>query len=522
MVKVLGKLSKNELISEVITKHSEIEKKDIEIEKNKVEIERLKHQVHLFQRKLFGVQKESHLSPENSEQTKLAFEEKIDLDLPQDIEEQKTTYHRKKTNKKRTDYSQLELPANLRREVTVIEPLGITDDMIKISEEVTETLAITPQEFFVKKIIRPKYSLPNKEGVLIAELPARPIPGGMVDVSFLVMLLLDKYVDHLPLYRQLKKYERLGVKLSDATVGDWTAKTIKLLEILYDELVKQVKKSNYLQADETPIKVLDKLKKGTTHRGYYWVYHDVESGLVLYEYDESRGQTAPGKFLTDYKGYLQTDGYAVYDAVSNNACTKQGRSEIKLAGCMAHARRYFFEAKENDKTRAEWMLEKIQELYVIEKILREENCTHEQRLRARQEKSIPVLSEMETWLNTNLTAVTPKSPIGKAINYMKARWDKLKLFAGEGMLEIDNNLVENVIRPIAIGRKNYLFAGSHEAARRAGIVYSFVTCCKKNNIDPYTWFIETLEKISETKSLSLYKLLPVKKCEAQNNTNVIA
>lgn len=495
MVKVLEKLSKEELITEVITNHSEIEKKNIEIE-------RLKHQVHLFQRKLFGAQKEQHLSLENPEQTKLAFEDKIDLDLPQDIEEQKIAYHRKATNKKRTDYSQLELPSDLRREVITIEPLNKTDDMVKISEEVTELLAIAPQEFFVKQIVRPKYALPNKEGVLIAELPTRPIPGGMVDVSLLVMLLLDKYIDHMPLHRQLKKYERLGVKLSDSTVGNWTAKTITLLEILHDELVKVVKKSSYLQADETRIQVLDKLKKGNSHRGFYWVYHDVENGLTLYEYDKGRGETPPQEFLQDYKGILQTDGYIVYESFQNKG--------IKLACCMAHARRHFFDSKDNDKARATWMLDKLQELYFIEKILREQHSTHEQRLQIRQEKSLPILNEIEVWLNKNLVEVTPKSPIGKAINYMKVRWDKLKLFASEGILEIDNNLVENAIRPVALGRKNYLFAGSHEAARRAGIVYSFVACCKKNNINPYNWLTDTLTKISETKSLELYKLLPIK------------
>lgn len=487
VIETLKKLSKDELISEVVTQKSEID--------------HLKHQVSLFQKALFGAKKEQHITTENPEQTKIDFEEKIDIDLPQDIDQQHITYQRKKA-KKRTDYSKLELPANLERIVTVLEPIDKTDNMVKIGEEVTELLAITPQKFFVKKIVRPKYALPNKEGIVIAELPSRPIQGGMVDVSLLVMLLLDKYVDHLPLYRQLKKYERLGVKLSDATVGDWTAKTITLLEILYDELVKRVRQSSYLQVDETRIQVLDKLKKGNSHRGYYWVYHDVENGLTLYEYDKGRGQAPPQDFLRDYKGILQTDGYVVYEAFQNKG--------MKLACCMAHARRYFFDAQDNDKARATWMLDKLQELYLIEKILREQQCADEQRLQVRQEKSVPVLNEIEAWLTKTLLEVTPKSPIGKAITYMKVRWDKLKLFASEGIIEIDNNLVENAIRPVALGRKNYLFADSHEAARRAGIVYSFIACCKKNNIDPYTWLTETLEKISDSKTSELYKLLPIK------------
>lgn len=488
MIEALNKLSKDELVLEVVNQKSEIDN--------------LKHQVTIFQKMLFGAKQEQHKEIQNPEQTNLEFTEKIDLDLPQDIEVQKASYHRKLKNTKRTDYSKLDIPADLERVVTVIEPLDKADDMVKIGEEVTELLAITPQKFFVKRIIRPKYAKANKEGVIIAELPSRPIQGGVVDVSLLVMLLLDKYVDHMPLYRQLKKYERLGVKLSDSTVGNWVAESIKLLEYLHEQLVERVKKSKYIQADETPIKVLDKDKKGTTHRGYYWVYHDVENGLVLYEYDPSRGQRAPTNFLMGYQGYLQTDGYSVYDALPNK--------QIKLAGCMAHARRYFFEAQQNDKARATWMLDKLQDLYAIEDEARKNNYTNEQRFAIRQEKSIALLAEIKNWLNQNQLTVTPKSPIGKAISYTNTRWNKLCLFASDGILEIDNNLVENAIRPIALGRKNYLFAGSHQAAARAGIIYSFVTCCKKNNIDPYKWLENTLTKLPDTKKSELYMLLPVK------------
>jgi transposase len=488
VIETLNTLSKDELVLEVINQ--------------KTENENLKHQVSILQKMLFGPKQEQHKVIENPEQTQLEFIEKVDLDLPQDIETQKAMYHRKVTNTKRTDYSKLDIPADLERVEMVIEPSDKTDDMVKIGEERTELLAIVPQKFYVKVITRPKYAKANKEGIVIAELPSRPIQGGVVDVSLLVMLLLDKYVDHMPLYRQLKKYERLGVKLSDSTVGNWVAESIKLLEYLYDELVERVKKSNYIQADETPIKVLDKDKKGTTHRGYYWVYHDVENGLVLYQYDSSRGQTAPTNFLQDYQGYLQTDGYSVYDALPHK--------QIKLAGCMAHARRYFFDAQQNDKARATWMLDKLQELYTIEDEARKLNLTHEGRLALRQQKSVALLTEIKNWLTQNQSAVTPKSPIGKAINYMNIRWNKLCLFASDGILEIDNNLVENAIRPIALGRKNYLFAGSHQAAARAGIIYSLITCCKKNNINPYTWLEETLTKLPNTKKSELYKLLPLK------------
>ncbi len=498
MEELLKTLSKEQLAFRVIEQENQIKNQDIKINY-------LQHQVSLFQKALFGDKKETHKQITIPEQATIEFAEKIDLDLPQDIEQQEITYHRKKAKKKREDYSKLTLPEDLERVVTVIEPEDKQEGDIRIGQEETELLAITPQKFFVKKIIRPKYAKAHKEGIIIAPMPSRPIQGGLVDVSFLVMILLDKYVDHLPLYRQLKKYERLGVKLSDSTIGDWVHQSIKLLEYLYEELVAQVKKSCYLQADETTIKVLDKNKKGTTHRGYYWVYHDVNLGLVLYEYNPSRGQIVPSEFLEEYTGYLQVDGYTAYTAIKNKG--------LILLNCMAHARRYFYEAFQNDKARSEWMLLEIQGLYEIEQQARDQKMDHENRLALRKEKSVPILEKIKEWLTKNKATVLPSSAIGKAINYMHTRIEALMVYTTNGSLEIDNNLVENVMRPVALGRKNYLFAGSHEAARRAGIIYSFIACCKKNDINPYSWLEQTLTKLPDTKKSDLYKLLPIKKTD---------
>jgi transposase len=326
-------------------------------------IHNLQHQVRLFQKALFGDKKESYKQASPAEQTKIEFAEKVDLDLPHDIEQEQITYHRKKVKKKREDYSKLQLPENLERVVTIIEPEDKAEGDIRIGEEKTELLAITPEKFYVKVLVRPKYAKANKEGVIIAPMPSRPIQGGKVDVSFLVQMILDKYVDHLPLYRQLKKYERMGIKLSDATLGDWVHQSIKPLEYLFEELEKEVKSCGYLQVDETTIKVLDKNKKGTTHRGYYWVYHDVGRGLLLYDYNPSRGQIVPSEFLKEYKGYLQVDGYSAYTAIDND--------ELIIVNCMAHARRYFYDSLQNDKARSEYMLSEIQILYEVEEHERE-------------------------------------------------------------------------------------------------------------------------------------------------------
>jgi transposase len=320
-------------------------------------------------------------------------------------------------------------------------------------------------------------------------------------VSLLVMLLMDKYVYHMPLYRQLKKYESLGMKLCDATVGDWTAKAINLLAYLHERMILRIRGSSYIQADETTMKVLDKAKKGKTHLGYYWVYYAIEEKTVVFNYHPGRDQGAPKDFLQDFSGILQSDGYSAYVAL------KKKNDNIILAGCMAHARRHFFDAQAYKKDKAVWMLDKLQALYEIEGIARENNYTSEERLKLRQEKSIPILNLMKQWLDEN-SFETPKSPLGKAINYMKARWDKLILFASDGKLEIDNNLVENAIRPVALGRKNYLFAGSHEAAQRGAIIYSLIATCKLNGVDPYTWLMEVLEKLPDTKSSDLDSLFP--------------
>jgi transposase len=487
MEKSLDTLSKDELISTVSYLNGEVE--------------RLKHQVSLFQKALFGPKNETFKQAENKDQLSISFDEKIDLDLPQDIPTKSIIYTRKQG--RRTDYSKFEIPADIERVEQIIEPADKTEDMVKIGEEVTELLAIVPQKFYVKKIIRPKYAKANKEGVAIAELPSRPVQGGKIDVSFLVVILMDKYLDHLPLYRQLKRYERLGIKISDSTIGDWAAEGMKLLEYLYIELVKKVKESGYLQVDETPIQVLDKLLKGKTHRGYYWVYHDVGSGLVLYDYDPGRGKSPPQTFLSEFTGVIQVDGYGVYENLGNK--------NITIASCMAHARRYFFDAMENDKTRAEWMLDKIKLLYAVEDQARKEGLNNIQRQELRQKQSVPVLEEMEIWLKENIQQIPPSLAISKAMTYMLKRWDKLCYFTKNGRIEIDNNLIENSIRPIALGRKNYLFAGSHQSAKRAGIMYSFLTCCKKNGYDPYTWLTETLSKIPDMKPSELHTLLPLKK-----------
>lgn len=397
----------------------------------------------------------------------------------------------------------MKLPADLPREQVVIEPAEDVSGMKKIGEEITEELERIPGKLFVRQYVRPKYAKSNGEGVVIAELPARPIDKGIPGPGLLAQIVIDKYTDHLPVHRQIQRFEREGIKLSSSTLTDWISGTCTLLEPLYEVLKKKILLSDYLQADETPIKVLDKDKKGTTHRGYHWVYHAPVERLVLFDYREGRGREGPYEILENFKGHLQTDGYAVYEDYDR----KVG---VTLLHCMAHARRKFDEAKDNDLIRAEQALTQIQKLYAIERQARDNNLPALQRYALRQEKSLPVLTEMKSWMLENYKSVLPKSTIGQALHYSLERFDKLMIYASDGKLEIDNNLVENAIRPVAIGRKNYLFAGSHNGARRAAMLYSLLGTCKINNVNPFEWLRSTLDKIPVHPVNRLHELLPNK------------
>ena len=241
-------------------------------------------------------------------------------------------------------------------------------------------------------------------------------------------------------------------------------------------------------ADETPIPVLTKDKPGATHKGYHWVYYSPEHKQVCFDYRRSRERAGPEDFLQSYQGALQSDGYAAYNEFEK----KEG---ITLLSCMAHSRRKFEQAKDNDPDRAAFALGKIQQLYAIERKAREEGLSYTERKNLRQEQSIPILKELESWMKEQLPEVLPKSAIGKALTYTLTLWKRLVRYTENGKWEIDNNLIENSIRPVALGRKNYMFAGSHEAAQHAAIIYSFLGTCKINNVEPFTWLKKALTLI---------------------------
>lgn len=396
------------------------------------------------------------------------------------------------------------LPEHLRRETIILQPDTDVTGLKKIGDEVTEILDMVAGELYVKQYIRPKYVVPVSninDTVITASLPARTMEKCMFGEGLMAQILVDKYCDHLPLYRQMQRFSRAGVEIAQSTMNSATARALESLFALYDAHKRIVLQSGYLHVDETGIRVLDQTKKGTTHNGFYWVYHNSKDKMVLFDYRSGRGREGPDDILRDYRGYLQTDGYSVYEDFER-------RPGIKMLNCIAHARRKFVDAQHNDAGRAQYALRLFQKLYDTERTIKKDDLSGEELLELRQKEAVPVLKEIEQWMIEQYPKVTPASVIGKAIAYCLPRWKKLSLYTTDAILNIDNNPVENAIRPIAVGRKNYLFAGSHDAAQRAAMIYSLLATCRLHSINPYQWLKDVLERMHGYTTANIHELLP--------------
>jgi hypothetical protein len=282
---------------------------------------------------------------------------------------------------------------------------------------------------------------------------------------------------------------------------DWVKASCELLKPLYEALRGELLRESYLMADETPIRVLDSSQPGKCHLGYHWVYYAPLVKLAYFDYQPSRSRDGPQQMLKNFAGHLQTDGYAAYEAITR-------RPEVTALGCMAHARREFVEAKDSDPARAEWMLSQMQQLYQIERQAREANLSHDERYQLRQESAQPILLAIKAWLDQQAREVLPKSVMGKAIGYTLGQWSKLERYISDGRFKIDNNLIENAIRPVALGRKNYLFAGSHEGARRAALIYSLVSTAKQHGVEPFAYLKDVLSRLADYPHRRVAELLP--------------
>jgi len=463
------------------------------------ELKYLQFQHEQLRRMLFGAKRERFISNEVVKQMILPF------DVPEEpvVEPSVETivYTRKKSNRE-NHHGRLELPSHLPVEEVIIEPKQSAEGLKCIGQEITSELDYTPAILLVRKYIRNKYAMPDGEGILIGTLPTRPIEKGIAGAGLLSNILVEKFVDHLPIYRQIERFKREDIKIPASTIDSWITQVSTLVEPLYEHLKKLVLAQGYLQVDETPIKVLDhKNKPGKTHQGYHWVYNAPLQNALFFDYCQGRGREGPMILLENFRGYLQTDGYSVYEMFAK-------RPDITHIACLAHARRKFESALSYDAAKAGLVMTQIQKLYEIEWQAKEAGLPPDQRKELRLEKSLPIMNELGKQIAEMRKTAIPKSPMGLALDYSINRWDNLLNYLYDGSLEIDNNWVENSIRPNALGRKNYLFAGSHEGAKRAAMFYSFFGTCKKNNVNPYRWLKKVLQVIPDYPANKIGDLLP--------------
>lgn len=471
-----------------------IKARDAEIKVLDMQNALLKHELAQLKRLIFASKRERFLPSTIDVHQGNLFEEVVELPAPAPTEQ--ITYQRKKT---KAHPGRHPLPEHLPVEETIIEPDHIEEGMVQIGQEISETVDYTPASLVKKRVIRPRYAHPESDQIAIADLPDRPMPKCIAEPGLIAHLINRKFVEHMPFYRQIAQIKRdYQWEIPSSTMGNWFTQACDLLQPLYTELRTQLLQQTYLQADESPIKVLDSDKPQSTHQGYQWVYHSPEQRLVLFDYRRGRGKAGPKEILQNYRGIIQCDGWQVYDKIAKS------QPDIMLAGCLAHARRKFYESTDSDGSRANHALRVIKEIYTHERSAKEST----DRSVYRDQYIRPLLEKLKTWADDQAIVVLPKSPIGKAIGYFVKQYHKLAAILMDGRIELDNNLIENKIRPLALGRKNYLFAGSHEGAQRIAMMYSFFATCAANDVNPYEWLRTTIQAISDTKLSELYTLLP--------------
>ena len=404
-------------------------------------------------------------------------------------------------------------------ETETIEPAGVDLSLYRrIGEEITKVVKHKPGMLYVKEIIRPKYALKDstmlppagQKGVEIAPMPLMPVDKCIADTSLLAEILLQKYEYHVPFYRQIRQYRHLGLKgLTESTLDGWFKKTVELLKPLYESLKKEVFSCDYVQADETTIPVINR-GKHKAEKEYLWMVRSVMEKLVIFHYDMgSRSGSVIESLASQYrfKGYLQCDGFAGYETAFKT------NPDVRLVNCMAHIRRDFEHALGENKKEAEYGLAQIQYMYRIEHCCDKAGLSSDGRKAKRRELTRPIMEAMKTWMETEGIKYSPQSLIGKAVSYAYTRWDNMMRCLEDGRLLLDNNLAENAIRPIALGRKNYLFCGNHEAAVNMSVICSLLATCKAHDVNPRDYLKDIIAQMPYHKKSAdeeLLNLLPHK------------
>ena len=506
----------------LLERDAAIHQRDAAIEERNLEIQQLREYVRLLKSQHFGK------SSERSSRDQLGlFNEAEQLARP-DAESEPEVLVASHT---RTPRGRRPLPAWMERQ-EILHDLPEEQKvcpydgsvLVEIGRERSEQLEFIPATARVLVHVRPKYACPScKTGVHIAAMPPQPIPKSVASPSLLAYVAVSKYADALPLYRQEKMLERIGVDLSRATLASWMVRAGELVQPLINLIREELLDSGFVQCDESRFQVLKEPGKTAESLSYIWVQRAVveDHPLVLYEYDPSRSAEVPKRLFQGYAGLLQTDGYGGYDAL--------GREPgVVHLGCWAHARRKFTDARKGQgksrnkgakrsakQSKAEAGLRFIQKLYAIERDARDLSVS--ERLEARQVHSLAVVRELRTWLDQALGSVVPQSLTGKALAYLDGQWEKLVRVFDYGQVPIDTNDIENAIRPFAVGRKNWLFADTVAGAEASANLFSLIETAKANGLEPWAYLQKIFAEIPTAQSLEDIEALLPRSAQASND-----
>ncbi|UCG07455.1 MAG: IS66 family transposase [Desulfobacterales bacterium] len=497
-----------DIVASLVASHKDLE------DKYRLQIDYLQEQIRLLKNELFGRKTEKR-SPADHYQL-LLFNQAEQAEAADVSEKIVIAQHsRKKTGRK-------PLPKDLPR-VEVIHDLAEDEKICdcgshlsRIGEQVCEKLDIIPAKVRVIRHIRYKYACKSCEGVdsegpsvKIAAAPLQLIAKSIATPGLLTHLLVSKFEDALPFYRQEKILARMGIELGRATMCNWAVKVAERIEPLMALLHKEIRCGPLINIDETPLQVLNEAGRANTSKSYMWVYRggDPQKPVLIYQYQPTRSGQVPLKFLDGYRGYVQSDAYSGYDTLGR-------QPGIELVGCWAHVRRKFMEvinAKSNLKKQghAEQALDYIGQLYALEKHADENKFSPDQRFDLRQHNAKAILTEFKDWLTQTSLITPPKGLLGKAVNYTLRNWNRLVRYIDDGHLRPDNNLAENAIRPFVLGRKNWLFSGHPNGAQASATIFSLIETAKANGLKPYEYFRYLFDKLPCAESENDYKnLLP--------------
>lgn len=483
------------------------------IQEQQEKIETIEHQYENLQQQLLNLLrhrygKRSEKLPDGVYQLSLFDEQDIPQEPPKPEETTESiTYIRKKRNGHRNipdDLPKVRIEYKL-EDLTC--PCGCGNQLHKIGEVITEQLEIVPAKIYVKQHVRFKYAgCLHQNQVITAVMPNQPIDKGFAGPGLLADALVKKYDDHLPLYRQSEILARHGIDISKQTLCDWVMRCADLLHPIVEAMKPDLLTSPKIHTDDTVIPVLEE-GKGSTKEGRLWGYLGSGPPCVIYDYSPNREQKWPEEFLKNYKGYLQADAYSGYDKI-------YAAGNIIEVACMAHARRKFFDIVQSNKKIgvkegiAVTALSYIGKLYQIERRIKDLVPIAKKAIRKRE--ATLILRDYKKWLIKKSNKVLPKSPLGQAINYTLKNWIALTRYLGEGFLSIDNNAAERLMRPITVGRSNYVFAGNDRGGKAAATIYSLIETCKLNEINPYEYLVDVLTRLPNTLNRDIKLLLPYK------------